>query len=89
MRCIAVIEAERPGLDSVLIWDRDGEMIAFAYLNGKVTMTRPLQAQDTLDNAINEAAQSFQINSGQLIRVTDWANSSTRVEPVAPTRTRW
>ena len=90
MRCIAVIEAERPGLDSAIIWDRDGQLVAFAYLDGRVTMTRPLEALD-LDRALNEAADAFQITSGQTQRVTDWsANVQGAPERLARNpRTRW
>lgn len=87
MRCVAVIEAQRPGLDSVLIWDQNGQLIAIAYLDGKVTMTRPIVA-DTLDNAINDAVTAFQINQAQLTRVSDWTDKSVPAETIT-TRTRW
>jgi hypothetical protein len=90
MRCIAVIEAERPGLDSAIIWERDGTLVAFAYLNGHTTMTRPLNHAD-LDNAIAEVRDAFQIGSGQLQRITDWTNLATKPpEQLARNpRTRW
>jgi len=88
MRCVAVIEAQRPGLDSVLIWESGGDLIAFAYLDGRVTMTRPLADTSTLDNAINEAVESFQIGSAQLTRVSDWSNTAVQAENVT-TRNRW
>jgi hypothetical protein len=90
MRCIAVIEAERPGLDSAIIWDRDGSLVAFAYLDGHTTMTRPLEAQD-VDGALDEVRVAFQIGAGQLQRITDWSNLATiPPEQLARNpRTRW
>lgn len=89
MRCVAVIEAQRPGLDSVLIWDRDNQLVAFAYLDGKVTMSRPLANQDTLDNAAAEAVQAFQISQAQLTQVTDWTAAPAQGQIVANPRKRW
>lgn len=88
MRCMAVIEAQRPGLDSVLIWDRNGELVAFAYQDGKVTMTRPLTAQDTLENATTEALTAFQVTDGRMTPVADWANA-VPVRSSAGQRARW
>lgn len=88
MRCIAVIEAQRPGLDTVLVWDRDGTLVAVAYLDGKITMTRPLAA-GSLEDGVNEVLESFQINQGQFTRVTDWTQSAVQAEAIGPTRTRW
>lgn len=88
MRCVAVIEATRPGLDSVLLWDRDGQLVAFAYLDGKVTMTRPLNAH-TLDAGISEVLESFQINQGQMTRITDWSSTGLQPGTVVAAPTRW
>lgn len=88
MRCLAVIEANRPGLDCVLIWERDNDLIAFAYLDGRVMMTRPLADTSTLDNAINETVQAFQIGTAQLTRISDWSNQAVQAQTIT-TRTRW
>jgi hypothetical protein len=88
MRCIAVIEAERPGLDSVLIWEREGTLVAFAYQDGHTTMTRPLVGAD-LNAAVSEIAEAFQINAGELQRITDWSSPTSTVETIKPVRTRW
>ena len=88
MRCIAVIEADRPGIDSVLIWEKDGQLVAFAYENGRVTMTRPLEAP-TLDLAVDEVRHNFQITAGQLSRITDWTDAAIPADPLTPTRRRW
>jgi hypothetical protein len=88
MRCIAVIEAQRPGLDSVLLWDRDGQLVAYAYLEGKVTMTRPLNAA-TLETGITEVLESFQINQGQATRITDWSSTGLQSGSVVAAPTRW
>jgi hypothetical protein len=88
MRCIAVIEAERPGVDSVILWDRDGQLVAFAYEDGRVSMTRPLQAQD-LSGALDEIREAFQITAGQVSRITDWTDKALRTDPMAPRRQRW
>lgn len=89
MRCIAVIEAQRPGLDSVIVWAQpDDRLVAFAYQDGKVTMTRPLAAT-TVDDAVTEIRNNFQITDGQYTRITDWTVTSSTIEPLTPTRTRW
>jgi hypothetical protein len=89
MRCLAVIEAQRPGLDSVLIWDRDQQLVAFAYQDGKVTMSRPLEHQDTLDNAVAEVLEAFQITQAQMTRVTDWTTAPVQGQLVTQPRVRW
>lgn len=88
MRAVAVIEATRPGLDSVIVWEQDGRLIAFGYLDGKVAMTRPLAA-NTLDDGISEVQENFQITAGQLHRVTNWQDNTITAEPVPTSRVRW
>lgn len=86
MRPIAIIEAERPGLDSVILWDAGERLVGFAYLDGKVTMTRPLEATEIVA-AAREACEHFQITESQLTRVADWQGKpSQRITPVG---TRW
>lgn len=67
MRCLAIIEAVRPGLDCVIIWRVGERMVAVAYEKSKVTMTRPVEGK--LEDGINEMRIAFQINSEQLDRV--------------------
>lgn len=88
MRCIAVIEAQRPGLDSIIIWDREGTLVAVAYMDGRITMTRPLAAP-TLDEGVNEVLGAFQVNSGQFTRITDWTTNAVQVEPIQAPKVRW
>jgi hypothetical protein len=89
MRVVAIIEAERPGLDSVILWERDGQLVAFAYLDGQVKMTRPTAATD-LDGAIAEVRENFQIAAGQLTRIHNWRDTVAVTERIdMPTRTRW
>jgi hypothetical protein len=88
MRCVAVIEAERPGLDSVILWDNGEQLVAFAYQDGKVSMTRPLEAGN-IDQAVSEVQAAFQINAGQLTRVTDWQTTAVQAQPIPTTRRRW
>lgn len=88
MRCIAVIEAQRPGLDSVLIWDRDGQLVAFAYQDGRVTMTRPLQAT-SLEGGITEVQDNFQVTVGQVTKIADWTDTRPPGQVATTMRTRW
>ena len=88
MRAIAVIEATRPGLDSVIVWEMDGRLVAFAYLDGKVKMTRVLDVP-SLDEGIAEVQRGFQINAGQLHRVTNWQENTITAEPMPINRRRW
>jgi len=89
MRCIAVVEAARPGLDSVIVWEDQGRLVAFAYLDGKVKMTRPLDAL-TIDDAVNEIRENFQITAGQFSRLTDWTDdAAVHIEPMTSGRKRW
>lgn len=88
MRCIAIIEAERPGLDSVIIWETGDRIIAYAYENGKVTMTRPLDGTN-MNAAINEVRERFQINDAQLTRVHNWAETPATKERIVATPRRW
>jgi hypothetical protein len=81
VRCVAIIQAARPGIDSVLIWENNDRLIAFAYLDGRVSMTRPLEA-NTLDQAATETLTAFQIPDGQLTRLSEW--SSTQIQGQAP-----
>lgn len=85
MRCLTVIEAQRPGLDSVLIWETQDALIAFAYLDGRVMMTRPLQAV-TLDQAATEAMNAFQITEARTTRIGDWTTTTIQATPA---RARW
>ena len=88
MRCVAILNTERPGLDTVIVWqDNTGRLIAFAYLDGQVKMTRPLTAA-TFDEGVAEVQIGFQLGTGQVTRITDWANiaAPTRTSPAASTR---
>lgn len=86
MKCVAIVEAQRPGLDSVILWEDNDRLVGFAYLDGKVTMTRPLAAND-LTQAINEVRTSFQINEAQLTRIYDWRNLNA--ERIGLPNKRW
>lgn len=88
MRCIAVIEAQRPGLDSILIWDRDSQLVAFAYQDGQITMTRPLNALN-VEDATNETLEAFQVNQAQFSKVTDFTSTAVTAQPVGTIRKRW
>lgn len=72
MRCVAVIEAQRPGLDSVILWTDDERLVAVAYLEGQVKMTRPLNA-DSIDAGVREALDGFQVVDAQVTTVSQWA----------------
>ena len=88
MRCVAILDTERPGLDTVIVWqDNTGRLIAFAYLNGQVKMTRPLAAA-TFEEGVAEVQTGFQLGTGQVTRVADWANitAQTRTTPTASAR---
>jgi hypothetical protein len=87
MRCVAAIQATRPGIDSILLWDDNDRLIAIAYQDGKVMMTRPLQA-DTLEDAATETLQAFQIPNGNLTRIADYT-ATTTVTPVTQPSRRW
>ncbi len=85
MQCAAVIQATRPGLDSIIIWARDdGQLIAYAYQDGRVQMTRPLAAT-TVDQAIPEIRQNFQIDDAQITRA-HWQDTITAPSHIGPTR---
>ena len=86
MRCAAVIEAERPGLDHVILWDDGDRLIAYAYEQGQITKTRPLTGAD-INAAVNETLAAFQINDAQLTRVHDRPAAITH--HVAPLPSRW
>ena len=86
MRCVTVIEAQLPGLDTVILWDDTTRLIAYAYQDGRVTMTRALNA-DTLPRAIAETQEAFQIDQAQLIRVHNW--NRDQVETIATLPDRW
>lgn len=88
MRCIAVIEAQRPGLDSILIWDRDSQLVAFAYQDGRVMMTRPLAAT-SIEDATNETLEAFQVNQAQFSKVTDFTSTAVTAQTVGAPRRRW
>lgn len=86
MRCVAVIQTDQLAHDTVILWDADGRLIAFAYLDGQVKMTRPLAAA-TLEEGITETQTGFQIQGGQITRIADWANLSATSSPsTAPAR---
>lgn len=87
MRCVAVIEADQPALDTVILWTDNDRLVAFAYLNGQVKMTRPLAAA-TLDDAVTETVAAFQVTSAQITRIANWDNIAARPEPAA-TASRW
>lgn len=89
MRCIAIIEAERPGLDSAIIWEDGSRLIAFAYLNGRVQKTLPVEGATTLDNAIFEVRQRFQITEGQLTRVHDLSENVAQQQRIVAMPRRW
>jgi hypothetical protein len=89
MRCIAIIEAQRPGLDSAIVWERDdGQLVAFAYLEGRVSASRSLESL-TLNAAIDEIRRNFQINDAQLTRVHDWHERTAETERLVATPRRW
>ena len=88
MKPVAIIEAERPGLDAVILWDDGRRLIAFAYLDGRVTMTRVIGAND-LNGAIAEVRENFQIADAQLTRIHNWAESHVATESVTVLPTRW
>ena len=85
MKCAAVINAQRPGLDSIIIWARDEQLIAYAYQDGRVMMTRPLAAT-TIDQAIPEIRHNFQIDEAQLTRAHGWQDTITPVTQIGPQR---
>ena len=87
MKVIAIIEAERPGLDHVILWnDNDDRLIAYAYEHGHVTKTRPLVEADTT-RAVAETLNAFQINDAQLTRVHERPDALT--QHIAPLPSRW
>ena len=87
MRCVAVIEADQPTLDTVILWNDNERLIAFAYLNGHVKMTRPLTAP-SLDDAVAEATNAFQIAAAQITRIANWDTIAARPANTA-TSSRW
>lgn len=58
MKPVTIIEAERPGIDSAIIWDNDGQLVAFAYEHGRVMQTRPLVSDDPL----REVTEAFRLD---------------------------
>jgi hypothetical protein len=86
MKLIAVIEAQRPGVDHVILWDDSDRLIAYAYEHGHVTKTRPLSTLD-VTGAVRETLDAFQINDAQLTRVHDRPDAIT--QHIAPIPTRW
>lgn len=89
MNCIAVIQANRIDVDTVILWDDGSQLVAFAYLEGRVMRTRPLAAKGT-DDAINEVRDTFQLTSGgQVTRIRDWVDTVARTEPIADLPRRW
>lgn len=90
MQAAAIIEAQRPGLDTVILWINDSDqLVAFAYENGHVKMTRGIAAPD-LDGAIREVRDNFQINAAQLTRIHNWHDTVAVTERIAVNpRTRW
>ena len=88
MRCVAVIEAQRPGLDTVILWDDSTRLLAYAYEGGRVTMTRVLDAS-TLNNAIRETQEAFQINQAQLTRIHNWESQTAQTEKIGTLPDRW
>jgi hypothetical protein len=83
MRATAIIEAERPGIDTIIIWGDTDRLIAFGYENGRVTMTRPLTSADPN----REALDAFQVASGELTTIIDPTSLPTR--PVRTLPARW
>jgi hypothetical protein len=88
MQPVAIIEAERPGLDAVILWDDGNRLIAFAYLDGRVTMTRVIGAGD-LNGAIAETRENFQISDAQLTRIHDWHETHVSKERLTVLPSRW
>jgi hypothetical protein len=88
MRCVAIIEASRPGLDSVIIWDQDGQLVAFAYEDGRVKMTRPLAAAN-LDQGIGEVRDNFQITATQVTRLEQWVDTRPPEQQTTVIPARW
>jgi len=88
MKPIAIIEAQRPGLDSVILWDDGQQVIAYAYEHGHVTKTRPLTGP-SLDDAILEVRDNFQINDAQLTKIHQWPTQHTQPQRILQMPTRW
>lgn len=86
MRCTAVIEADTPDLDTVIVWDDNTRLVAVAYQDGQIKMTRPLDAA-TLNDGIAEIQTQFHIDTGHVTRITDWANLAVQsANPGVPAR---
>ena len=85
MKIIAIIEAERPGIDHVILWDDDDRLVAYAYEQGHVMKTRPLSEADTT-RAVQETLAAFQINDAQLTRVHERPAAITRHIAALPSR---
>ena len=88
MNCVAVIQANRIDVDTVILWDDGSQLVAFSYLEGRVTRTRPLAAT-SVDQAINEVRDNFQIAEGHVTRIQDWVDTAPRAEPVGDLPRRW
>lgn len=72
MRCIAVIgDIDNPGIDNVILWDREGETVAIAYRDGQVLMSRPLEG-DTFDARTQDMRTAFGIHDARITRITTW-----------------
>ena len=88
MRCIAILEADRPGIDSVIIWEQAERLVAFAYEHGRVKMIRPLDTPD-LDAAIREVCDAFQIADAQLTRIHQWGEQAAPTQRIVQLPHRW
>ena len=86
MKVTAIIEAQRPGVDHVILWDDNDRLVAYAYENGHVTKTRPLSSPD-ITTAVRETLDAFQINDVQLTRIHERPDAITR--HVASLPSRW
>lgn len=86
MRAVALIETGNTDIDTVILWNDQGRLVAIAYEAGRTKMTRPLDAV-SLDDGVAEVRTAFQIDTGMLSRITHW---TPRLEaPFPPLPDRW
>lgn len=62
MKPIAILQADQPAVDTIILWKDDDRQIAVAYLDGQVKMTRPVET-------VQEALEAFGVPDGQLIDI--------------------
>jgi hypothetical protein len=83
MKALAIVEADKPEVDSVILWDAGNRLVAFAYHNGRVEMSRSLDDVTSLDAGIAQALDAFGVDKGQ---VTKTGELPARPFAVLPTR---